>query len=279
MYVNLFCIYEKPKSHIIVFLLKQPNQPNPIQMKKKNKILIVEDQLIIAYDIKQILESEGYDVVSSVSSVEDAIEVLRELPTDLALLDIGLKGNQTGLHLGELINQTFKIPFIYITSYSDAQTLKDASSTHPAGYIVKPFKPIDVLTAVSLAFLDSNTKQSLIEEFEAQKQQEQIPYRLKKVLQYIDEHLHEKIEVDDLALLTEWHKQHFIRTFVKFIHVTPYQYILNRKIEKSCEMIISSECPCSEIAFEFGFMSYGNFNKAFKKVKGYTPEQYRLKYK
>jgi len=245
----------------------------------KKKILIVEDQLIIAYDIKQILESQGYEVVSNVSSVEDAIEVLKTLPTDLVLLDIGLRGAQTGLDLGAYINQSFKIPFIYITSFSDAQTLSDATETHPSGYIVKPFKPLDVLTAVYLAFLDFNAKHSLIEQIEAQKQQEQIPYRLKKVLQYIDDHLHEKIEVDDLALLTEWHKQHFIRTFVKFINVTPYQYILNRKIEKSCEMIISSECPCSEIAFEFGFMSYGNFNKAFKKVKGYTPEQYRLKYK
>jgi YesN/AraC family two-component response regulator len=245
----------------------------------KKKILIVEDQLIIAYDIKQILEAQDYEVVSNVSTMEDAIEVLKVIPTDLVLLDIGLRGLQTGLDLGEYINQTFKIPFIYVTSFSDVQTLSDAAKTHPAGYIVKPFKPLDVLTAVSLAILENNINQVVLENLEIQKHKDQLPYRLKKVLQYIDEHLHEKIEIDDLALLTDWHKQHFIRTFVKFMEVTPYQYILNKKIEKSCEMVVSSDCPCSDIAFEFGFMSYGNFNKAFKRIKGYTPEQYRLKYK
>lgn len=245
----------------------------------KKKILVVEDQFIIAYDIKQVLEKQGYEVINNVSTMEDAIDVLDTLDIDLALIDIGLKGNRTGLDLGEYINQTHKIPFIYITSYHDNQTLSDIVKTHPAGYIVKPFKPLDITSAVEIAFMESALDQSS----EALKKREeafdQIPYRIKKVVQYIDDNIKERIEIDTLAAMTQYHKQHFIRTFQKAMNATPYQYILHKKIEKSCEMVITSDSPCSDIAYEFGFLSYANFNKAFKKIKGYTPEQYRLKYK
>lgn len=245
----------------------------------KKKILIVEDQFIIAYDIKQILESQDYEVIINVSSMEEAINILQTISIDLVLLDIGLNGVHSGLDLGDYINQTFKIPFIYITSYHDEQTLADIVKTHPVGYVCKPFKPTDLTSAVKLAFLGKSLDETIKKEKEAVAEFEQIPYRIKKVLKYIDEHIHERLDIDTLAALTGWHKQHFIRTFQKTLNTTPYQFILTRKVEKSCEMVLATECPCSDIAFEYGFMSYANFNKAFKKIKGLTPEQYRMRFK
>lgn len=245
----------------------------------RKKVLIVEDQFLIAYDLKQILESNGFEVFNIVSTFEEAIELLQTIPLDLALLDIVLKSNKTGLDIGVYINQTIKIPFIYITAFHDQQTLIDVVQTKPSGFIAKPFKPIDVIAAVNLAILKTEQIFSLTSTNDLEYENDRIPYRIKKVIQYIDEHINERIEIDTLAQLTTWHKQHFIRIFQKTINSTPYQYILNKKIEKSCEMILSTDCSCSSIAFEFGFLSYSNFNKAFKKTKGFTPEQFRQKFK
>lgn len=245
----------------------------------KKRILVVEDQFVIAYDIKQVLEIQGYEVIINVSCMEDALNILDTLNIDLALIDIGLKGKCTGLDLGDYINHTYKIPFIYITSYHDNRTLSDIVKTHPAGFIVKPYKSLDIITAVEIAFMELDLNESIDVLKKKEEEYNQIPYRIKKVIQYIDDNIKERIDIDTLACLTQWHKQHFIRTFQKSLNTTPYQYILLRKIEKSCEMIINSDYPCADIAYEFGFLSYTNFNKSFKKIKGYTPEQYRLKFK
>lgn len=241
----------------------------------KKKILVVEDEFVIAYDLKQILEGENHEVFFNVSSVEAAIDILKSITIDLVLLDISLKGTKTGLDLAAFINLHYKIPFIYITSYYDIKTLKDISTTKPSAYLVKPFKPMDVITAVQLAFID-DVEKGILDEAD---HEQQIPYRIKKVLLYIDNHLQDRIEIETLASLTDWNKQHFIRTFQKVTQTTPYQYILQRKIEKACEMILSTEDSCASIAFEFGFLSYANFHNAFKRLKNCTPEQYRLKYK
>jgi len=241
----------------------------------KQKILVVEDEIIIAHDIKGIL-NDDYEVIINIKTVEEAIEKIETEKPDLVLLDINLKSEKNGISVGEYLLNKNTIPFIYITSYYDASTLDSVKETRPYGFIVKPFKTTDLLTSVFLAL--NTFKYRKIDLLRADEEfADDIPFRIKETINYINEHLYEKIELDDLVKITNWKKHHFIRVFTKYIGVTPYQYILSRKIEKAKVLLFDETLQISSIAFELGFQSYSNFVNAFKKLTSITPEAYRNK--
>ena len=118
----------------------------------KKKILIVEDEPAIAEDLMDILELEGFQVSSIVHSYDQALSVLAIDKPDLIFLDIALKGRENGMDVAEVINEKFNIPFIFLTSFSDAETIKKAAALKPSGYLVKPFKERDIAPLVAVAF-------------------------------------------------------------------------------------------------------------------------------
>ncbi len=117
----------------------------------KVKILIVEDELIIAEDLKDILESLDYDVCGISISARESLQMLEEHAPDLALLDIQIKGGKDGIELANDINEQFKIPFIFLSSHADASTLERAKEVRPYGYLVKPFQEKDIHTTIEMA--------------------------------------------------------------------------------------------------------------------------------
>lgn len=239
----------------------------------KPKIIVVEDEIIIAYDIKGILETD-YEVIINIRTVEDAIMRIELEKPDLVLLDINLKANRDGTELGEYLLKKDTIPFVYITSFSDKTTLDKVKDTRPFGYIVKPFKTSDLQSIVYLAL--NNFKHRKIDYLRSEEEIiDDIPYRIKETINYINSHLCEKIEITTLSEITHWKPHHYIRVFTKFMKVTPYQYILIRKIEKSKVLLLDESISITSIAFELGFQSYSNFINAFKKITGSTPEAYR----
>lgn len=118
------------------------------------KILIVEDEVLIAEDLKDSLEELGYDVCSVCYNSEKAVKELYRCQPDLALLDITIRGSQNGIDLGNIINKNHEIPFIYLTSHSDKATLDRAKVTRPYGYIVKPFKDSDLSSSIQIALFN-----------------------------------------------------------------------------------------------------------------------------
>ena len=102
------------------------------------KILIVEDEFIIAEDLRGALEEIGHTVVGMAESYTEALEYIVSRPADLVLLDINLEGNAEGLKIGALLNER-NVPFIYISAYIDAKTRDAAELTNPKGFMVKPF--------------------------------------------------------------------------------------------------------------------------------------------
>ncbi len=118
---------------------------------EKVKILVVEDESIVAKDIQQTLIRLGYDVPATASSAPNAYARLEELKPDLVFLDIKLKGDQDGIHIAEHIKKTYDIPVIFLTSFVDKNTLDRAKITEPYGYIVKPFNESDLQTTVEMA--------------------------------------------------------------------------------------------------------------------------------
>lgn len=119
----------------------------------KVKVLIVEDEPVIAEDIASILEKNDYQVTAIAYHTEDALEELKQFP-DLVLLDINLNGEHAGIMIAETINKNYQLPFIFLTSYSDKHTLEKAKHTEPAGYIVKPFSEAALYSAIEIAIFN-----------------------------------------------------------------------------------------------------------------------------
>jgi two-component system response regulator LytT len=115
------------------------------------KILIVEDNVIIADDMQSMLEEIGYEIVDNVIVYEQAIEVLKEKQVDLVLIDIILASDKTGIDLGKHIREHYDIPFIFVTSNSDRATVENAKTVQPNGYLVKPFEQQDLYTSIEIA--------------------------------------------------------------------------------------------------------------------------------
>jgi diguanylate cyclase len=116
------------------------------------KILIVEDESIIAEDIADSLISLGYRITGIVYSGEEALQSAAEERPDLVLMDVNLQGEMDGIAAAEEIRSRFQIPVVYLTAYADENTLRRVNSTKPFGYIVKPFEEKNLHTTIQLAF-------------------------------------------------------------------------------------------------------------------------------
>lgn len=124
---------------------------NLTQLEHPIKILIVEDNVIIADDMQSMLEEIGYEIVDNVIVYEQAEEVLKTKDVDLVLIDIILASDKTGIDLGKHIREHYNIPFIFVTSNSDRATVENAKSVKPNGYLVKPFEQQDLYTSIEIA--------------------------------------------------------------------------------------------------------------------------------
>ncbi|WP_051676994.1 HD domain-containing phosphohydrolase [Maridesulfovibrio frigidus] len=128
-----------------------PYSPQPEYGNEGSRILIVEDEAIVALNIKGSLNALGYTVIGVVSTGEKAIELaIAQLP-DLILMDIMLEGDMDGIETAEEINKEHCIPVIYITAYADKETLSRAKITEPFGYIIKPFEDRELSLTIEMA--------------------------------------------------------------------------------------------------------------------------------
>ncbi len=117
----------------------------------KTNVLVVEDESIVSKDIQHSLKKLGYNVVGAAATGEKAIELALEVKPDIVLMDIMLKGELTGIDAAEQIRASANIPVVYLTAYADEGTLAKAKVTEPYGYIIKPFKEIDIHTSIEMA--------------------------------------------------------------------------------------------------------------------------------
>jgi len=117
----------------------------------KTKVLVVEDEGLIALDLKSRLEQAGYQVPAPTDNFEGALSgVEREHPS-IVLMDIRLRGKPDGIQAADCIRKRFDVPVIFVTAYADRETLKRARITEPFGYIVKPFLGVDFRAQIEIA--------------------------------------------------------------------------------------------------------------------------------
>lgn len=164
-----------------------PNSPR--------KVLVVEDEIIIADSIVKSLNSAGYISFEPALNYSQAIESMeKELP-DIAIIDIQLSGVKDGVDLAEIINSQYRIPFIFLTSNSDQNTLERAKQTKPSAYLLKPFTKQDIYTSLEIALYNFDQKKEQITEPTVYE-----PYLLvKKGTSY------HKIVFDDIVFLKSEH--------------------------------------------------------------------------
>lgn len=133
---------------------------------KKTSVLIVEDEVIIARDLAQTLTKLGYVVVGHCVKGEDAIDMVEEKTPDIILMDIMLKGDMTGIDAAKEIRKKFQVPIVYLTAYSDEDSIGRANTSGPSGYLVKPFKANDLRATIETALYRFNEELKLRKENE-----------------------------------------------------------------------------------------------------------------
>ncbi|MCK0159404.1 LytR/AlgR family response regulator transcription factor [Allomuricauda sp. F6463D] len=172
-------------------------------MEHPIKILIVEDNVIIADDMQSMLEEIGYEIVDNVIVYEQAVDVLKNNHVDLVLIDIILASDKTGIDLGKHIRETYNIPFIFVTSNSDRATVENAKTVKPDGYLVKPFEQQDLYTSIEIALSNFNYAKKGMDKTEGQDIAEEITSNsvLKDSIFVKKQHLYYRIQFTDIQFI------------------------------------------------------------------------------
>ena len=121
------------------------------------RIMVVEDERLVALALGQTLKALGYEVVGLVTTGREAVRKAGELEPDLVLMDIRLKGELDGIEAAIRIHETYKIPIVFLTAYSDDHTLERARAAKPYGYVLKPFEEKSLKSAVAMALYTAST--------------------------------------------------------------------------------------------------------------------------
>ena len=129
----------------------------------KRRILVVEDERLVAKHIENMVRGLGYDVAGVAATGEDAVRIALGTLPDLVLMDIMLRGDMDGIAASEQIWDKAAIPVVYLTAYADEATLERAKVTDPFGYLLKPFEERELYTAIEMALYKHKTDRELKE--------------------------------------------------------------------------------------------------------------------
>lgn len=119
---------------------------------RKRRILVVDDEHIIARDIAMQLRVLGYEPLGPANTGEEAIEMAEQLKPDLMLMDVRLASAMDGITAAQTIRTRFGVPTVYLSAFSDAGSLDRAKQTDPAGFLLKPFMEFELAAAIKAAF-------------------------------------------------------------------------------------------------------------------------------
>lgn len=115
------------------------------------KILVVEDEVMVAMTLEDTLEALGYEVAGTVDNGRDAVRLAAEKKPDLILMDIRIRGDIDGIETADKITQSMDIPVVFLTAHSDEQTLMRALKTQPYGFLIKPFRERELYSNIEMA--------------------------------------------------------------------------------------------------------------------------------
>lgn len=132
-------------------------------MTQPSRILVVEDEAIVAFNLQQRLEQLGYDVPAVAASGQESLDLINELLPDLVLMDIHIQGHMDGIEVASRLRQTHPVPVIYLTAYAEDSTLERARQTQPYGYLLKPFSERELHATIQMAFERHKLERQLVD--------------------------------------------------------------------------------------------------------------------
>jgi hypothetical protein len=134
-----------------------------METSEARKVLVVEDESIVAKDIEVTLTNLGYAVTGVAGSGEEALGKIAEQSPDLVLMDIVLKGEMDGIATANEIRRRHHVPVVYLTAYADDETLRRAKVTEPFGYVLKPYEERELLTTIEVALYKHQMEEKVLE--------------------------------------------------------------------------------------------------------------------
>ena len=221
----------------------------------KVKIVVVEDEIIIADHLCETLEGLGYETFEPAISFTEGKELIDEVRPDIVILDIHLSGRKDGIDLAQYIRENHDIPFIFLTSFSDKATLERAKQVNPPAYLVKPFNKEELYTSIEIALFNyQKTKQQEIirKEFVFVKQKQLfIKIYLKDILFLKSDHVYTEIFLtngekyvirESLGDYSNQLNDDFVRTHRSFI----VNHLHIKRIESNQLWVEEHEIPISK---------------------------------
>jgi len=118
------------------------------------KILIVENEVIVADNIENVLQKQNYDVLEPALNYDQALKSIEQDQPDFMILDINLGKGKSGIDVANYLKENHDIPFIFLTAYSEPDTLKNAMDTQPSGYLIKPFAKSEIKPTIEVALVN-----------------------------------------------------------------------------------------------------------------------------
>lgn len=234
------------------------------------KILIIEDEVMIAEILKDYLVSFGYTQIEMAHDKATGLQLLEQFKPNLVLLDIRMEREKVGLEIGNWINTKYRIPFMYITAHSDKQMISEIMETQPAGYINKPVKKADLLANI----LRISQSDLIIHDADNNSLNNTDKQLIQQVQSYLQQNLLTEFEglekiSDRFGISVTKLKNNFKLMYGKPI----YQYFSELQMKEAMRLIRKEKLLIKEVASKFGYESQGRFSEAFKKVNGVLPSE------
>ena len=179
-------------------------------MEKNIRVLIVEDEFINLDLLRDYLEDAGYEVSGDAMKADEAIEILERFDTDIAILDINIKGEKDGIWIATQIRKKYHIPFIFLTAYSDPKTVARAAEVNPYGYLVKPFTQADIFTSIEIA-LKNCAKEKGTYDLPKETNEETTELAIGDFIFVKDDYIFKKILIADI---------HFIQAYKNYLEIS-----------------------------------------------------------
>ncbi len=212
------------------------------------KILIVEDESVVALNIQMRLEAAHYQIAGVADSRQTALALLKDTCPDLVLLDIRLKNNQSGVRVAQEIREHCDVPIIYLTAYADPGTLQQAYQTTPYGCILKPFDVTELYSTIALALNHHQVQsrlQSRNQELESQVQRR--TQELEQATQHLQQEMAERQRAESAVQQALERQQEYSELKTRFITTASHEFRTPLSIVMtSAELIERMGDHCSE---------------------------------
>jgi len=243
------------------------------------KVLIVEDEIIIARELQSILVRLGYEIVGIADTAEKAFLLAEDFEAQVALVDVSIKGNRDGVTLAAHLGESLGVKIVFVTSNVDDGTLKRAAAIRPIGYVTKPFLPNAIAASLAIASASeacAGHDVDLERLSAASHHTGVLPEETVRAIDsFISRNLASDITIELLADISAMSRSEFSRRFKQTVGISPYQYVLRARLAEAKRLLRNTDWHLVDIALIVGFNSQSHFASSFKRALGITPLDYR----